>query len=376
MKKIYISILMGLVTQILSWHANAQTTNIFDYSINQKGFTDQLKSNVHIIMLAEPSDTNFRRCVSQEMVETPTYRTIALMGALVTEDHFKATKITPYGIAYTKPENATLWRGLKFQRVMKRESLNDIDVYNNNNCVTYILLDEDYPPVRDFLRKAHRPTKGKSFYFEKSFTFDEVFSAWVKYLGYSNPDDYVNGFMRFNVFVNEPAYRRFVNLGLSDYNSIKLVIDRANSVSYPLLTGGGFDPDKLFEFVRDETIAKRDGKNLRDVAKARQNHYEDIDSSTKNPHILRCGANIDCGDPSDIVNKTAQAVIKLAEAAKPNGQYSYRSPLSETDKADYLNKCNKAYIKIRSLSLNNVGDLMGQRDMLLGQCNGLWQLKY
>lgn len=189
-----------------------------------------------------------------------------------------------------------------------------------------------------------------------------------KYLGYSDSSHYENGFMKFNPYANNIAYKAFERIDMISEVEIKKLIDRANAVGYSLVDYGFIHPMTALNFILEERTAAKNGTSLADAVIEKNKRSEEAAWVLKNPHVLKCGSTVDCGDARDIIAKMGDAVIKLVEAGKTNGKYSYKTPSSKLDSLRRITQCNDAYNKAKRLSVN-VGDLMGQRDYLLSQCN-------
>lgn len=378
------SIFLILIFAVTSSNASAQQAKLFDYNSVDSGFTEEMKSSAHIIILKDPvilqqQQQKNTRCGSEEILgEKLSYRTLALVGAMVSNEHYAAIKLTAQTLyEFARPPNDLVWFMYpKVQKTFTRKTINDFDTQKEFACNTFILTDEDYPIVKNFLKRYHTPTKnGTPFYFEKSYSFDTALATWSKFLGYTDINHYVNGFMKFNLFTNDRAYKAFNKFQISNEIEIKNAIDRANSVGYKLSMFDTFQPHLLLSFLREEALAVRNGQSLAESLKASEETAKEAEFFKNNPHKLTCGVTVNCQSAADIINKMAEAVLKLSEAGKPNGKYSYKYPSSKLDGEGRLNRCVDAYNKARRLSIN-VGDLMSQSDNLLSQCNGVWQINY
>jgi len=342
-------------------------------------YLENQKTDVYVFILKEPAKgAKDISCISEEAFGKPTYATLALNGAVTSDEYIKAFQINPKWLDSFKKKDDLFWKGPNFSKAFPKAALDQPEKYKELNCNTFFLVENDFHKVKAMLAKIHKPTReGLPPFFEAKLTFEDAFSSWVRFLGYSNSQDYVNGFMPHNAFVHARAHAMFKRYGVSDSASISAAIDRARAVSYEVLTrNGGLHPNKFEEFLFDEAAAKRRGVSLSTIVKEKKDAEMQAQNFEKNPHILRCGLNIDCGNKDQILAKLAEAVIKLREAEIPNGKYSYENGNSAMDAKFNLQQCNESFLKASKIS-SNVGDLMGQRDYLMGQCNsGLARLKF
>lgn len=150
MKKVIFFICFTLI-QLVPISASAQKNKPFDYSYLDAGFSEGMKSGVHIIVLQDPIAVKNTICVSEEMEGPPNYRTIAMLGALLSDDHFKVTGSSP-DAGYARQRSMLVWYpSIKFNRIMKRENIKDLKIYREYSCNTFILIDEDYMSVKSVL---------------------------------------------------------------------------------------------------------------------------------------------------------------------------------------------------------------------------------
>jgi hypothetical protein len=228
------------------------------------------------------------------------------------------------------------------------------------------------------LKRVHQPTReGNPPFFEKKFTFEESFARWTKFLEYSTPEEYVNGFMTHSAFVHARAANNFKRLGVVDLESITGAMNRAKNISYEITSpSGALIPSKLMTFLQDEQQALRRSVSVASIVKEREDAVNDAEIFKNNPHPIKCGINVDCGSVPQMLTKIADAVAKLKEAEREGGRHKYRQPTSERDRKLATASCQNAYVKANRLSANS-SDFSGNRDTLFSECNfGLSRLNY